>query len=129
MIVIASFISPFRAERDMVRQICGERFFEVYIEASLEDCELRDPKGLYKRARAGQIAHFTGISSPYEQPEAPALKLNTTLLSVDECVRQSMDFMIDRGLLRVSHVERSRIRRAPGLDLPGMAAGKNISVQ
>ncbi len=129
MIVIASFISPFRAERDMVRQICGERFYEVYIEASLEDCEARDPKGLYKRARAGQIAQFTGISSPYEQPETPALRLNTTLQSVDECVRQSMDFMGDRGLLRISHVERSRIRRPAGMDAPSLAGGKNVSVQ
>lgn len=129
MIVIASFISPFRAERDMVRQICGERFFEVYIEASLDDCEARDPKGLYKRARAGQIAQFTGISSPYEQPEGPALRLNTTLLSVDECVRQSTEFMIDRGLLRISHAERSRMRRPAGLETPILVGGKNISVQ
>ncbi len=129
MIVIASFISPFRAERDMVRQICGERFFEVYIEASLEDCEARDPKGLYKRARAGQIAQFTGISSPYEPPETPALLLNTTLQSVDECVRQSIDFLIDRGLLRTSHTERSRSRRPGGTDAPGLSGEKNISVQ
>ncbi len=129
LIVIASFISPFRAEREMARQICGERFFEVYIEASLEDCEARDPKGLYKRARAGQIPQFTGISSPYEQPESPALLLNTTLQSVDECVRQSMDFLVDWGLLRVSHTERSRSRRPAGMDAPGVSGGKNISVQ
>ncbi len=129
LIVIASFISPFRAEREMVRQICGERFFEVYIEASLEDCEARDPKGLYKRARAGQIAQFTGISSPYEQPETPALLLNTTLQSIDECVRQSMDFMVDRSLLRVSHMERSRTRRPAAMDVSGQAGGNNVSVQ
>ncbi len=129
MIVIASFISPFRAERDMVHQICGERFFEAYIEASLEDCEARDPKGLYKRARAGQIPNFTGISSPYEQPESPALLLNTTVQSVDECVRQSMDFLVERGLLRISHTERSRTRRPAGMDAPSLAGGKNISVQ
>jgi sulfate adenylyltransferase len=129
MIVIASFISPFRAERDMVRQICGEHFFEAYIEASLEDCEARDPKGLYKRARAGLIPQFTGISSPYEQPEAPELLLNTTLQSVDECVRQTMDFMVDRGLLRISHMERARSRRPAGMEVPGLTGGKNMSVQ
>ena len=102
MIVIASFISPFSAERDMVRRICGSKFFEVYVEASLEDCEVRDPKGLYKRARAGLITQFTGISSPYEPPTEPALRLNTTLQSLDECVRQSMGFMLETGLLRAS---------------------------
>ena len=102
MIVIASFISPFCAERDMVRRICGSKFFEVYVEASLEDCEVRDPKGLYKRARAGLLPQFTGISSPYEPPAEPQLRLNTTLQSLDECVRQSMDFMREAGLLRAS---------------------------
>lgn len=129
LIVIASFISPFRAEREMVRQICGERFFEVYIEASLEDCEVRDPKGLYKRARSGQIPNFTGISSPYEQPESPALLLNTSMQTVDECVRTSMDFLIDRNLLRVSHMERSRSRRPGAAETPVLSGGKNISVQ
>ncbi|MDH4134299.1 MAG: adenylyl-sulfate kinase, partial [Gammaproteobacteria bacterium] len=74
MIVIASFISPFRAERQMVREILGKDFHEVYVEASLDACEARDPKGLYKRARAGQIPRFTGISSPYEPPENPDVR-------------------------------------------------------
>ena len=78
LIVIASFISPFRAERQMVREILGASFREVYVEASLAACEERDPKGLYKRARAGQIPQFTGISSPYEPPENPDVRLDTT---------------------------------------------------
>lgn len=108
MIVIASFISPFRAERDMVRQICGAKFFEVYVEASLEDCETRDPKGLYKRARAGLIPQFTGISSPYEAPVDPQLRLNTTHQSLDECINQTMTFMREAGLLRVNHAAVKR---------------------
>lgn len=129
MIVIASFISPFRAEREMVHKICAERFFEVYVEANLEDCEARDPKGLYKRARAGLIPQFTGISSPYEPPENPVLRLNTTLHPLNECVRQMMDFMADSGLLRMSGMERSRTRRQVGADAAGLAGSGNLLVQ
>lgn len=100
LIVIASFISPFRAERQMVREILGASFREVYVEASLAACEERDPKGLYKRARAGQIPHFTGISSPYESPESPDLRLDTTAYSVDECARQIRDYLANGGVLR-----------------------------
>ncbi len=129
MIVIASFISPLRAERDMARRICGSKFFEVYVQASLEDCEIRDPKGLYKRARAGLIPQFTGISSPYEQPENPELLLNTTAKSLDECVRLSMDFMVDKGLLRISNMERSRTRRQMDVDTAVSTNANKFSVQ
>ena len=101
LIVIASFISPFSAEREMVRKIVGARFFEVYVEATLGTCEERDPKGLYKRARAGVIPNFTGISSPYEAPEHPDLRLNTSQLSLDECVRQFHEFIAQSELSRV----------------------------
>lgn len=121
MIVIASFISPFRVERQMVREILGASFREVYVEASLAACEERDPKGLYKRARAGQIPHFTGISSPYEPPQSPEVRLDTTAHSVDECARQMRDYLANGGVLRnargdqrvagaVSVPARSRIR-------------------
>jgi len=100
LIVIASFISPFRAERQMVREILGASFREVYVEASLATCEERDPKGLYKRARAGQIPQFTGISSPYEPPESPDVRLDTTAYSVDECARQMRDYLANGGVLR-----------------------------
>lgn len=102
MIVIAAFISPFGAERQMVREIVGDRFFEIYIEASLETCEERDPKGLYKRARSGVIPKFTGISSPYEAPENPDLRLNTSSQALDECVLEFELFMEQAGLLRTS---------------------------
>jgi sulfate adenylyltransferase len=116
MIVIASFISPFRAERQMVREILGTTFQEVYVEASLSACEERDPKGLYKRARAGQIAHFTGISSPYEPPEHPEVALNTTVYSVEQCVQQLYEHLSDRALLRSAP---SKSRTSPGTTVQG----------
>lgn len=112
LIVIASFISPFSAERQMVRNIIGADFFEVYVEATLQTCEERDPKGLYKRARAGVIPNFTGISSPYEAPAQPDLRLNTSQHSVDECVRQFHDFIAQAELLRaVGHGRQNEVKR------------------
>ena len=102
LIVIASFISPFRAERQLVREVLGSAFHEVYVDASLETCEERDPKGLYKRARAGQIPQFTGISSPYEAPEQPDVHLDTTVHSVDDCVRRLRDYLDARGIMRAA---------------------------
>lgn len=107
MIVIASFISPFTAERKMVREIVGANFFEVYVEASIATCEERDPKGLYKRARAGVIPKFTGISSPYEAPASPDLRLNTSQHSLEECVKQFNTFIAQAGLLRAGSPARS----------------------
>ena len=78
IIVITAFISPFREEREKAKEIIGdENFIEVYVEASLSVCESRDPKGLYKKARAGQIKMFTGIDSPYEEPLTPNLVIST----------------------------------------------------
>ena len=85
LVVITSFISPFRSERRMARELLGENeFLEIFLEAPLAECERRDPKGLYAKARAGKIAHFTGIDSAYEPPEAPALVLHTADLSAHE---------------------------------------------
>ena len=75
LVVICSFISPFREDREMARKIVGERFYEVFVKASLETCEARDPKGLYKKARKGEIPNFTGIGAPYEEPLKPDLTL------------------------------------------------------
>jgi adenylylsulfate kinase len=78
-IVMTAFISPYREDRDQVRKILQDgEFIEIYVEADLETCEERDPKGLYKKARAGEIKEFTGISAPYESPEKPELLINTT---------------------------------------------------
>ncbi len=88
LIVITSFISPSRETREMARAIIGEdRFLEVHVSTSARVCESRDPKGLYAKARAGQIPHFTGVSSPYEPPTAPALELDTGKMTPDEAVR------------------------------------------
>ncbi|QDU70703.1 adenylyl-sulfate kinase [Mucisphaera calidilacus] len=87
LIVLSSFISPFRADRDRVRQLHDEHglpFIEVYIDVSLKTAEARDPKGLYKKARAGAIKDFTGISSPYEPPEQPELTLTTDTMSLED---------------------------------------------
>lgn len=86
-IVLASFISPFRRERQMVRQMVepGE-FFEVYVNTPISTCEVRDPKGLYKKARSGEIRNFTGIDSPYEPPEAPEVEINTAEKDIDAIV-------------------------------------------
>ena len=87
IIALTAFISPFREDRRRVREILGPvDFFEIYCRCSLETCEQRDVKGIYRKARLGQVAHFTGITSPYEEPEYPNLVLDTDRQSLEECV-------------------------------------------
>ncbi len=83
--VVASFVSPYRESRDFIRALCPS-FMEIYVATPLEECERRDVKGLYARARRGEIRHFTGIDDPYEAPERPELSLDTRALSVAESV-------------------------------------------
>ncbi len=98
VITLTAFISPFRADRQRVRNLVPEGdFIEIFCDCPLAVCEERDIKGLYKRARAGEIKEFTGISSPYEKPEAPELVVNTGGLSLEECVDQVIAFLQDRG--------------------------------
>jgi bifunctional enzyme CysN/CysC len=85
-IVLTAFISPYRADREIARKAAGESFREVYVDAPLEVCEQRDPKGHYKKARAGEIPEFTGISAPYEAPEKPDYVVNSANESIDESV-------------------------------------------
>jgi adenylyl-sulfate kinase len=93
-IVITAFISPFRADRDRNRRLLPEgRFIEVFVNAPLEVCERRDPKGLYARARANLLADFTGISSPYEAPEHPEIELRTDILSVEESAAKVLAYL------------------------------------
>jgi adenylylsulfate kinase len=100
VIVFTSFISPYRSDRDAVRALMRDGdFVEVYVSASLETCEGRDVKGLYKKARAGQIPEFTGISAPYEAPEKPELVLDTNRQSVDESVARLVGFLEEKGYL------------------------------
>ncbi len=101
LLVITSFISPYRTDRGLARQVAGPgRFIEVFIDAPLEVCEKRDPKGLYKKARAGEITDFTGISAPYEAPEKPELTLPTGNLSVDACVEAVVTYLNQQGFLQ-----------------------------
>ncbi len=102
MITVTSFISPYRADRDLVRKLHEDAklpFLEVYVDCPLEEAEKRDPKGLYKKARAGQMKGFTGIDDPYEAPERPELVLRTDRLSVAESVKALLDALEGRGLL------------------------------
>ena len=100
VITLTAFISPFRADRHSVRELLGpEDFVEVYCRCSLEICEGRDVKGMYRRARAGEIRDFTGISSPYEEPDRPELVVETGQLSVDECAAQVVTYLRARGVL------------------------------
>jgi adenylylsulfate kinase len=103
VIVMASFISPYRSDRDAARALmpAGD-FLEVYVDASLETCEGRDVKGLYKKARAGEIPEFTGISAPYEAPESPELVLDTNAQSLQESVGVLIDHLEAKGYLAVA---------------------------
>jgi len=85
--VVASFVSPYRESRDFIRKLCRS-FVEIYVATPLEECERRDVKGLYARARRGEIRNFTGLDDPYEPPEHPELTLDTRVLSVDQCVAE-----------------------------------------
>ena len=97
LIVITTFIAPYAKDREAARDIIGsERFLETYLTADLATCERRDPKGLYAKARAGQIADFTGISAPYEVPINPALALDTALRSVDACTQDLLALLSTR---------------------------------
>ncbi|WP_425405403.1 sulfate adenylyltransferase subunit CysN [Hwanghaeella sp.] len=100
MIVVVSFISPFRSERTMVRQMVEDsEFLEVFVDAPLEVCETRDPKGLYAKAREGSIKNFTGIDSPYEPPENPELHLMTGDLSPEQAAEKVIEAMRDKGMI------------------------------
>jgi len=92
-IVISAFISPYRADRERARAACGAAFHEVHIKADLSICEQRDPKGLYKRARAGEIKEFTGVSAPYEAPESPDLEVDTGTSSIEDCLEQLVEYV------------------------------------
>ena len=104
LIVMSAFISPFASDRQLVRNLFPEgEFVEVYMETPIETCELRDPKGLYKKARSGAIQQFTGIDSPYEVPNCPELRLDTSLQSVDDCIAVLMDYLKEHALIARDH--------------------------
>jgi adenylylsulfate kinase len=100
ILVISAFISPYKEDRDYIRKrFEGDNFFEIYIKCSIQECEKRDPKGQYKRAKAGIIKNYTGISSPYEEPESPDLVIETERYDVNSSVRQVISLIKKKGLL------------------------------
>jgi adenylylsulfate kinase len=103
LLVSTAFISPFVADRQLVRDLLTPgQFIEIFVDTPLEECERRDPKGLYKKARSGEIKHFTGIDSAYQAPSAPELHLDAGSDSVEVCASRVVDFLLQQGYLSVA---------------------------
>jgi len=96
---LTAFISPYRSDRQLARDLQPDKFIEVFCDASLDTCEDRDPKGIYKKARSGEIKEFTGIDAPYEAPENPELRLDTGKMTIDECISDIIGYLGDRGII------------------------------
>jgi adenylyl-sulfate kinase len=102
-LVVSAFISPYRKDRGRIRGLMPEgEFIEVFVDTPLEICEARDPKGLYKKARAGEIANFTGLDAPYEAPQRPEVHLETATLSIDEAAEQVIRYLEQKNILGAS---------------------------
>lgn len=115
-IVLTAFISPFQSDRDLARsRVLPGEFFEVYVKCPLEVCESRDPKGLYKKARAGKMKDFTGIDSPYEPPESPELVLDTSVETLDTCTEKVVDLLRAQGIIP-KQTERTSAYSTGGTD-------------
>ena len=93
VITLVTFISPFQSDREKARKLLKDRYVEIYVNVSIEIAEKRDPKGLYKKARKGEIKNFTGIDSPYEQPKNPDIVLDSTNKSIEQCALQIFQYM------------------------------------
>lgn len=93
VITLCTFVSPLIEDRKKVREIVGDSFIEIYIKCSIEECEKRDPKNLYKRARNGEIKNFTGIDAPYEAPEESEITIDTSVLSIEDGVKKILDYI------------------------------------
>ncbi|AEE87343.1 Adenylylsulfate kinase [Francisella cf. novicida Fx1] len=99
LIVSIVLISPFIYDREQARKIIGDNFIEIFIDAPLAECEKRDPKKLYKKAREGEIANFTGISSPYEKPINPDIHITSSSKTIDECADKIINYLLDKNIL------------------------------
>jgi adenylylsulfate kinase len=100
LIVLAAFIAPYNEDRKQIRDLLKEgEFIEVYVKCSIEECENRDPKGLYSKAKAGEIEGFTGISAPYEEPDNPEIVLETDKMNLDSCMETLMKYLIQRDYI------------------------------
>jgi adenylylsulfate kinase len=105
LIVGTAFISPFIADRAQARSLIGDNFIEIFIDTPLAECEKRDPKRLYQKARAGEIKHFTGISSPYEKPHSPEIHLKTMELDVQGAAQQVVSFLEQHQIIAMLDLE------------------------
>ena len=109
LIVLTAFISPFKVNREVVRGMLKEgEFIEVFIDTPIAECEKRDPKGLYKKARAGEIKDFTGIDSPYEAPENPEITIKNVNVSIDDAANEVIEYLDTRGYLKPEQDEVNR---------------------
>ncbi len=106
LLVLTSFISPYSQDRATARATSKGSFVEVYLDVSVAVCEARDPKGLYKKARSGEIANFTGISAPYEEPAEPEIRVNTEELNVEECVDKIVAYLDTEGYFNVESLKK-----------------------
>ncbi|WP_417874247.1 adenylyl-sulfate kinase [Xanthomarina gelatinilytica] len=101
LVVLAAFVSPYKKDRENIKSIVKDvNFVEIYVNTSLEECEKRDVKGLYKKARAGEIKNMTGISAPYEAPEDPDVEINTEQISVEQAVKQIIEYITPKLKLK-----------------------------
>jgi adenylylsulfate kinase len=101
IVAIAALISPFEEDRKMARSLVkSDEFVEIYVKCPIQECELRDPKGLYKKVRDGEIQQFTGIDQPYEEPKSPELIVNTEELSVQEAIAKILEYLKNKNLLK-----------------------------
>ena len=101
IVTLTAFVSPFRSDREKIRKIIGKDFIEIFCSANLDVCETRDTKGLYKKARMGEIKDFTGISSPYEIPVDPEVIVETGFLDINSSVKQIMKYLSEKELLNL----------------------------
>ncbi|MCG8427953.1 MAG: adenylyl-sulfate kinase [Chromatiales bacterium] len=109
VIALTAFISPFRADRQKARDLVADGdFIEIYVKCPLEVCETRDPKGLYKKARAGLIKAYTGISSPYEEPETPEIIVDTSINNIDQCVELIVNHLIHKGIIKSAPIPEQK---------------------
>lgn len=123
VLVLATFISPFKDDRKFVRNIVNEtEFIEIFIKCPLSECENRDVKGLYKKARAGEIPKFTGIDSPYEEPNNPEITIDTSKLSIDESVNEIINYLVKH-----SYIVTNRRRRLTRLLIDQLIPSKSTA--
>ncbi len=109
LVVLVAFVSPYRKDRDRARGLLSkDEFFEIYVKCPVEVCETRDPKGMYKKAKNGEIKEFTGVSAPYEEPKKPEIVLETDRLSVKECICKILKYLCEKRVITEGALEGTK---------------------